>query len=215
MYRSGQSQVLTAVILGGIMISAITAAYIWGLPILQKNQDVNTIEGTLNDLRSVSDAISTVAQEGGARSATINLGKGIVQIDPVNDTITFRSTTRGAYVSTNDWVPLNENDLQGVPGTAYADSYGIRGTDSLGVLAGKSRRVRDGFLTTYKIAFRPLKDPNSKQTYKVDLVKNGKMHAAGGGDHEIVFQKGQDEVEPGSGVQGGTLRRMEVRIRVS
>ncbi len=218
--RRGQSQVITAVLLGGILIAGISAAYIWGLPILQKNQDVNNAQQSLATLEQVAAGLETVANEGGSRSVEVSLGTGSLNIDAENETITFRALTRGAYVSTSQWVPLNENDMQGVnrttgePVPIEDGGYAIRGTDSAALLIGRALLSQDRFTTFYQVILRPLYQTDSSQTYQIDLVQNGNLEASGG-QHTVVFQRTGEETEPGAGANGGTLHRIQVSIRVS
>lgn len=211
--RSGQSQVLTAVLLGGILIAGISAAYIWGLPILRKNQDVNNAQQSLATLEDVADGISTVANEGGSRSIRVSLGSGTLNIDTDNETVRFRALTRGAYVSTTRWTVLNENDMQGVNRTTGLpdDGYGARGVDSAALLIGKAERGSDAFTTFYRIVLRDLYEAESGETYTIDLVRDGNLQASGG-DHTVVFRRDGEETEAGAGVDGGTLRRVRVLI---
>lgn len=214
--RLGQSQVITAVLLGGILVAGISAAYVWGIPILQKNQDVNNAERSLDTLRQVADGIATVASDGGSRSVTVSLGDGTLSIDTDKEMISYRALTQGAYVSTQNWVPLNEDDMQGVNRTTGEPTtgYGIRGADSPAVLIGKAQISQDAFTTFYRIISRRLFEPGSAQTYYVDLVQNGNLEASGE-EHTVVFQRDGTETVPGEGVNGGTLRRIRILIRVS
>lgn len=212
--RTGQSQVLTAVILGGIILAAITSAFLWGLPLIEKNQDVQTAQETLDDFNDLSDVMEQVVQEGGSRSETVELGTGTMNIDTEDDMITYQTMHRGAYVSVGDWVPLNENDVQGVPGTDGEDGHGIRGVDRNGVLVGRAEPAGDEYFTEYRVVFRPLTDPGSDRTYQVELVQNGNLQASGG-QQSVTFERGETEIEPGEGVNGGPLHRIPLLIRVS
>ncbi|MDY6761470.1 MAG: hypothetical protein SVY41_00305 [Candidatus Nanohaloarchaea archaeon] len=214
--RTGQTQVLTAVLLGGILIAGVSAAYVWGLPILQKNQDVNNAEQSLSDMKELSRAISSVASSGGSRSITVNLADGSLTIDADEDIITYRALTTGAYVSTRMWLPLNENDMQGVNRSTGQpmDGYGIRGVDEPVLLVGKAKRVSDGFLTRYRIIPRRMLETGTGQTFQINLVQDGNLQASNG-QHTVVLRSGQQETETGAGIDGGTLRRQSVLIRIS
>ncbi|MDY6773716.1 MAG: hypothetical protein SVS85_00825, partial [Candidatus Nanohaloarchaea archaeon] len=122
----------------------------------------------------------------------------------------------GAYVSTRDWVPLNENDMQGVNRSTGlpSEGYGIRGVDSPALLIGKARQSSDRFVTFYRVVMRRMFDPDTGQTYRIDLVKNGNLEVSGG-SHKVILRSGEDETETGSGIDGGTLHRQKVLVRVS
>ncbi|MDY6766367.1 MAG: hypothetical protein SVW77_03290 [Candidatus Nanohaloarchaea archaeon] len=214
--RTGQTQVLTAVLLGGILIAGVAGAYVWGLPILQKNQDVNNAEQSLSDLKELTRAISSVASSGGSRSVTVDLSDGTLNIDAEQDMITYQALTTGAYVSTRQWLPLNENDIQGVNRSTGLpdDGYGIRGVDEPVLLVGKAERVSDGYTTRYRIVPRQMLETGTGQTFQINLVKDGNLQASNG-RHTVVLRSGQQETETGAGIDGGTLRRQSVLIRIS
>ncbi len=214
--RTGQTQVLTAVLLGGILIAGVSGAYIWGLPILQKNQDVNNAEQSLSDMRELTRAISSVAATGGSRSVPVDLSDGSLNIDAEDDTITYQALTTGAYVSTRMWLPLNENDMQGVNRSTgeAADGHGIRGVDEPLLLVGKAERASDGFLTQYRIIPRQMLETGTGQTFQINLVQDGNLQASNG-RHTVVLRSGEEETETGAGIDGGTLRRQSVLIRIS
>lgn len=212
----GQSQVLTAVLLGGILVAGMSAAYVWGLPILQKNQDVNNAERSLADMKELSRAVSDVAAGSGSRTVEVNLADGALNVDTDDEMITYRTLTQGAYVSTRIWVPLNENDIQGVNRTTGqpSDGYGIRGVDEPALLVGKAEQSSSAFTSIYRIVMRPLLESNTGQTYQVDLVQDGNLQASSG-QHTVVLRSGDRETDTGEGIDSGTLQRQEVLIRIS
>lgn len=214
--RSGQSQIVTAVILAGILITGITAAYVWGIPILQKNQDIRNAQQSLDSMMRLSEAIASVAREGGSRRVTVRLGEGSLAIRPENETIRYQAFTMGAYVSTADWTPLNENDMQGVNASTgeITDGYGIRGSDKPGLVIGRAEQADDRYVTFYRLIFRPLYNPDARQTYQIDLVSNGNLQASGG-EHTVVFRREDQVVDRGAGVNGGPLYRTRILIRIA
>lgn len=213
--RTGQSQVLTAVLLGGIILAAITGAFMWGLPLLEKNQDRNAVQTTLSDMKKLSTATEAVLREGGSRTITVNLGSGALRVDTSNNLLSYQTSSKGAYVSRENWVPLNENDLNGVPDTDFASGHGIRGVDKFGVLVGKTNAAGTNFVTRYRLVFRQLKDPDTQQTYTAELVPVGKQSVSGGGQHTVTLRRGETNVEPGNGVNGGTLHRIQLLVQVN
>jgi hypothetical protein len=216
--RIGQSQVLTAVLLAGIILTAITSAFLWGMPLLQKNQDQTQVENTLQDFRKLSSGIESVITEGGSRQVTVRLGNGALEIDDADNMFTYQTATRGVYVSTENWVPLNENSLLGInrtTGEREPDRYGIRGAHKFGVLIGRATDAGNDYLTRYRLVYRYLKDPDTRQTYTVDLVPVGQDTVSGGGEHTVTFRQGDRTTVPGAGINGGTLHRIEVLAEVT
>lgn len=213
--RSGQTQVLTAVLLGGILVVGVSGSYMWGLPILRKSQDVRNAENSLDGLRQLADGIAEVSQSGGSRSVSVPLGDGSLQINPENDTITYNALTQGAYVATDQWVPLNENDMQGANRSTGepGPGYGIRGVDEPILIVGRAEPGSDQYDTTYRLISRDMKDSTSGQTYRIDLVEDGNLQATNG-RHDIVFSRETVTTVPGAGVDGGILNRVRIRMRI-
>ncbi|MCJ7479335.1 MAG: hypothetical protein MUP63_04125 [Candidatus Nanohaloarchaeota archaeon QJJ-7] len=215
----GQTQVLTAVLLGGMLIAGVSAAYLWGIPKIKKSQNVNNAEKSLSDIKEVSRAIDSVATGSGSRTVPIDLGDGSLDIDTEKDMITYKTLTRGLFVA-RDWAPLNENDMQGVNSSTGlpSDGYGIRGEDKpvlvIGLSSGSTGGESDLVTTTYRMVMRDIFDTGSSRTYHIDLVQNGNLDASGD-SHTIHLKSAGEETDIGKGVEGGILNRRKVMIRVS
>jgi hypothetical protein len=189
--RAGQSQVVTAIILAGILIAGITAAYTWGLPLLQKNQDKNTIESSLDQMKELSSTIDSISSRGGSRQVSFDLQSGSLEVNTAEDKIVYIANTRAAYVSTGTWVPLNnERNLQGISEVGQNGTYAVRGKDKPGVIIGKTERLpTDKYKTTFKLVFRPVEDLNTNKLHQIDLEGSGNLRASGG-SHSIVIEQG-------------------------
>lgn len=211
--RRAQAGVVSAVVLGGILVAGITSAYMWGLPLLQKNQDTDNLRTTLDQMRELSETIDSISRRGGSQQVSFNVGEGSLAIDTVDDTITYSISTSAAYVSTGGWVPLNEDDMSGIERIDNGTGYGIVGQDEPGVVIGRSRPEGENFRTTYTIAFRELVDLDARRGFKVDLVENGNLQVSGG-THNIVVRKDTDTVEPGASGLNSSLVRRQVLIGV-
>ncbi len=200
-------------VLGGILIAGITSAYLWGLPLLQKNQDVDDLRTSLDRMKELSEAIDSISRRGGSRRISFNVGKGSLAVDTVDDTITYSVSTSAAYVSTGGWVPLNEDDMNGIRRIDNGTGYGIVGQDKPGVVIGRSRPEGENFHTTYTLAFRELVDLQARRGYEVDLVENGNLQVSGG-THDIVVRKDTNTVEPGESALNSSLVKRQVLIGV-
>ncbi|MCJ7450127.1 MAG: hypothetical protein MUP58_00080 [Candidatus Nanohaloarchaeota archaeon QJJ-9] len=187
--RKAQSQVISAVIIGGILVGGISAAYVWGVPLLQKNRDVANIKETISTFNDLNDAIKAAKTRGSSGEIPISVGSGELRIDPDNGSITYTVSTNAAYVDLEGWTPINENDMRGVtePG------HGFQGDDEPGVLVGKAVELqKDRYQNTYKLAYRQMKESDSDRYHLIDLEQNGNLDASGG-DHSIVVKPGDKE----------------------
>lgn len=211
--RLGQSQVVTAVLLGGILVVGISSAYTWGIPLLEKNQDASTLEDTLSSFETLGSEIESISRRGGGSQVTFNVGDGVLQINPENNSIEYAITTRAAYVSTSGWVSLNDNNMRGLFEGDYPDQYGVQGQDTPGVIIARARDTTEGYRTTYKLKFREMRDVDSGVSYQIDLQDDGNLEA-NGGTHEIVFSFDEEVSESGASTEGDELVRRLVDIRL-
>jgi len=210
----GQVGVVTAVILAGLVIAGVTSALTWGLPLLQKNQDSRTLEQSLDSMRDLSEEIENIADRGGSTKFNINLGSGSLYMDEENNSITFTLKSRAAYVSTRQWVPLNERDTRGIPLTGDEDSYGVVGQDREGVLLGKADRRGEDYSTRYVIYFREVDDLDTDTGYQVDLVSEGGSNTVSGGSRTVHISKLREETVQGQSKRGGNLVKKKVEINI-
>lgn len=209
----GQSQVVTAVLLGGILVVGISSAYTWGVPLLQKNQDVSNLQDTVSTLETLEEEIESVGQRGGSSEVSMDVGDGFLEVDPEADTITYTTTTKAAYVATGQWVPLNDNDLNGVAEAGLGEGYGLQNQDRPGVLIARAEQQGEEFQTTFKIVFRELQDTDTNQGYQTDLIGDGNLEASGG-THDIVISRGEETTEQGASATNGPLERQQIQIRI-
>ncbi|MDY6777721.1 MAG: hypothetical protein SVU32_03585 [Candidatus Nanohaloarchaea archaeon] len=209
----GQAQVVTAVLLAGIIVAGVSAVYTWGVPLLQKNQDIKSLQGSLDDLRQLESAIETVAQRGGSNEVSFAVNDGQLRVLPDDNAIVYSVRTKAAYVSTTEWVPLNENDMRGIEEANRSSAYGINGRDKPGVIIGKAFRQGEGYRSVYRLEFRELQDLNSDRGYIIDIQTTGDQEASGG-THQITIEKVNSITEEGASKTGGPLVRRIIRIQV-
>lgn len=209
-----QSQVVTAVILGGIIIAGISSAYTWGLPLLRKAQDVDAVQGTLDSMNTLEREIASIAQRGGSSQVSFNIREGSLRVEPENNQIIYETITEAAYVSTGDWVALNENDMQGLEEAGLGDSYGIQGRDKHGIILARAISQGDQFLTTIKLKFRELEDTSTGTHFLFELENNGNLEASEG-QHSVIIQQGDEIVEETGSKTDGRLVKQKILIRVS
>lgn len=211
--RIGQSQVVTAVLLGGILVVGVSSAYTWGVPLLEKNQDANKLEDTLSSFESLSEEIESTSLQGDSSQVTFNVGDGILRIKPENNSIEYSITTRAAYVSTEGWVSLNDNNMRGLLEGDYPERYGVQGQDTPGVIIARARDTSEGYRTTYKLKFREMRDVDRGESYQIDLQEDGNLDATGG-TSQIVFNFDEERRDPSGSAEGDELVRRVVNIRI-
>jgi len=209
----GQSQVVSAVLLGGILVVGISSAYTWAVPVLEKNQDTDQLQSSLESMRELQQAVDRVSTRGGSETVELQLSGGLLATDPATNTVNYTIGSQSAYVAT-DWVPLNENDMLGVGLVNNSDGYGIVTKDKPGVLIGKAIPRGDSYQTIYHLQFRELQDLNSDTGYRINLTKGGNLEKTGGSAQVVIEKQGQDQRLEGQSKENGVLVVRNVGIRV-
>lgn len=137
-----QTNLISYLLLGLIIVGVSMGVYEWGIPILQKSQIRSTINNIQTQLSSLANAIQSVAESKGSQTITLSLPSGNININNNLIQYTFQSPT--LYYNPNiPAIPLNFNvyvscdvnntltigeqiELCGVPGLyAYANSTNI------------------------------------------------------------------------------------------
>lgn len=210
--NKGQTGVVTAVIMAGIIISGVTAALTWGLPLLEKEQDVREVEETVDMMLELADEIETVAERGGSRTFDVDFERGSLVFDEEANSIDFAVTTNAAFVTTSEWVPLNARDVRGIDIVGEGDSYGVAGRDRAGVVLGITDLRGEEYNTRLMIDFRELNDLETDRGYQIDLSVSGE-DVLSSGSHTFYVEYEGEEVD-GSSKRGGPLEKQTVSITV-
>ncbi|MDY6789537.1 MAG: hypothetical protein SVV03_06275 [Candidatus Nanohaloarchaea archaeon] len=212
--RKAQSGVVTAVIIAGILVAGISSAYTWGLPILRKQQDTEKLKSTLGTFEKLSNEIQKVARRGGSSKIEFDVGDGILKVNISDNAVVYSTITSAAYVSTQEWVPLNENDLNGIEEVGLESRTGTLGRDKPGIIIGKADLQGDEYRTEYRLEYRQLHDPGAESTQLIELEKQGNLQVTGG-QHQIIVEKGGEEIREVGAVSGRPLKVQKILIRIS
>lgn len=209
----GQSQVVSAVLLGGILVVGISSAYTWAVPVLQKNQDTDQLQSSLESMQELQQAVERVSTRGGSETVTMQLNGGLLSINPATNSVNYTIGSQAAYVAT-EWVPLNENDMLGIGLVNNSEGYGIVTKDKPGVLIGKAVPRGDSYQTIYHLEFRELQDLNSDTGYLINLTDGGNLQKTSGTAQIVIEKQGQDQRLEGQSKENGVLVVRNVGIRV-
>jgi len=170
----GQADILSAVIIIVIAVGLVGTAYVWGIPLIQKQQDTALVERVESYFRGDSDnslekKIISVATNGGEATFSEDVS-GLWQLMPNstatvdNNSIYFNFFARVSNIATlpaGQWVSLN-----GVP---CPPQTGLIGEDPY-ALCARADSAANGFNIIYKIQFRPLQ--SGTQGYEIFLLQH-------------------------------------------
>lgn len=176
----GQQEALTAILISGILISVVGSVYFWGLPMIQKNMDVSTLENSESFVKTVNDKIKYIANNGGRDQVRITV-PGTVTFD--GGKIELSVETKGTIYATSALIPFGKNDC-----TAQEGSWGINDPETLCVTSVKLSDQK--YLTKYDVNYIELKTSGIK-SYQIELTG---PTSSGGTDHVInIENKGTEE----------------------
>lgn len=210
--RKAQTQIISAVLITGIALGVVLVTYVWGVPLIQKSQTTNQIVSAENLMVSLEKAISDVVQTGVQKSITLTLMGGL-EVSEEENSLNYVVITKGIGVSTEDWIPLNDENMFGVSGTLAEESVGLVGTNKAGVIIARSSIEVDSYKTTFRLAYRELDDLDSYEGYLVQIKESGN-NIGTAGQHQIVIKRGEIE-ETGTSKTGGTLTVTPVMVTIA
>ncbi len=210
----GQSEVISAVLLGGVIVSLVGAAMMWGSPLVEKR--TSAIEAQKNaafltDLYEKIKSISETCTGTCVESVDITL-RGVFrsynyeeyytgQIPSVvelnNNSITFLTpVSRGIYAD-NRWVSLNTPNIYKVV------NYG----DAPGVVTVNAHKEGDTYVALYKIWFREV--DTTKKGYKTELLQGLSLNTTTG---KIKISYVGKYTKPGQAFNGKDLEVTRIKV---
>ncbi|MFH1105755.1 MAG: hypothetical protein V1731_00920, partial [Candidatus Aenigmatarchaeota archaeon] len=211
----GQSEVISAVLLGGVIVSLVGAAMMWGSPLVEKR--TSAIEAQKNvafltDLYEKVKSISETCTGTCVESIDISI-KGVFRaynyedfyylplrpdlVELNNNSITFLTPiSRGIYAD-NRWVSLNAPNMYKVV------NYG----DEPGVVTVNAHKEGDTYVALYKIWFREV--DTAKKGYRTELLQGLSLNATTG---KIKISYVGKYIKPGQAFNGKDLEVTRIKI---
>lgn len=172
----GVSEIISIVMIVAISIGLVSAAYMYGLPLLQKSQDKSALERIINffdyhNPSSLPRKIEYVAHTGATEVLTLD-AQGIWRVypfnhnSPMNNSIVFFFFSKVTNINTPITISL-------IPGSTCPPQKGVVGKDIFPVVCLSGTPMGDGFNVTYIIYFRSLELPinlTHNETYSILLT---------------------------------------------
>lgn len=100
----GQTQIMSAVLLTGIMIGLIGIAYVWGGPMIQKQKDVVKLDNMETFMQNLNKEVKSVAKNGGTSKLNVKLPGSLKVVNNNNigngtvDKIILEFETKGSVI---------------------------------------------------------------------------------------------------------------------
>ncbi|MFA5405801.1 MAG: hypothetical protein WC307_00380 [Candidatus Nanoarchaeia archaeon] len=107
----GQSAIISTILLSGIILSIVTATYIWGQPLIQKTTDKIKIDKIIDDLTIIYERLDHTQQTGSPSEVTLNVQEATYQISQEDNAILVKATTLIPVITSFSYVPISYTEL--------------------------------------------------------------------------------------------------------
>jgi hypothetical protein len=204
MPRKAQTQVITIVLISGIVISLVGTAYIWGIPLISKRTAISDFLTAEDFLVKLNDKIVEIANSGSGESS-LAIPKGVIrvfnstEVNPNNNSIVLEVLVDQPLINAESVVYLKTNVL-GEKAT-YGDAEPR-------VITLTSEPLNPGHKLILKLHYRELDTKNEPlRGYRIDLEKG----SITGSNQAIVSYQGTSY---GVAQNGGTLVITRIKVDV-
>ncbi len=177
----GQSEVISVILMTGILIGVVGSVYFWGLPLIQKNKDIAIMENSEDFMRNLNTKIKFVANNGG-RDQIKMLLPGIIKFDVDSGSVDLVIDTKGTIYATDSEIPLGRNPECG------ADTLNFALGDPETLCVKSTKLSKDNYRTTYTLKYVNLTNEELLRIFKIELTKNPVGSSAGGEDSNVIFE---------------------------
>lgn len=209
-----QTEVISALLIVGITVAAVSVAYLWGVPIVQKGQSTGQIQNAESLMNQIEKSVSEVVQNGGQKSLLLNL-QGALEISEEENMIKYSISSKKAGVARTEWVPLNEDETFGIAITNQSDSIPVYGFDKDAVIIAKANAVgEDDYILNYGLVFREVDDLNTREGRITNIAAAGNNKASGG-NVKLMIKREPQEVSASPSKLGGKLVSTKILLSLS
>jgi hypothetical protein len=208
-----QTNIISLVIIAGIIIALVGAAYVWAIPLIEKRTtltEYDTIEGFMLELdKSIVDIANS-----GSGAVSLQLPRGILSLRPfsysggANNTITLDFFVSQPLILEGASIPIKTSSLD------YTGEYG---KTEPRVIALSRMDDDDRVHLNISMRYRELRSSTPKG-YVIALCPVTGFESCQGeisGGNEVTVSYGETVVVPRSLADGGDLTMTKIRIEVN
>jgi hypothetical protein len=191
-------EVLSVILISGILIGVVGSVYFWGVPLIQKNKDISTLENSENFMRNLNTKIKNVANTGGRDQLVINV-PGLLKFDGGEFQLII--DTEGVIYARDSEIPLGRNSC--------AATEGVFGASDPETLCVKSVKLGEqSYRTTYTLKYITLKSSNALKDFQISLM--GGLRS-GGADSTVIIE---NKVSTSTTQDGRTVIKTLIEINI-
>jgi hypothetical protein len=191
------SEIISMVMITLIGIALASTAFMWGMPLISKQQDKSKIDRSFNafnqdNTNSILKKIEFVANNGGQETFNIDVD-GLWTVhpwdehSPANNSLDFLTFTKVTNIAVNTsatqvgWVALTT-------GGSCPPKHGIVGIDPRYVVCAVANPYQDGYNVKYRVWFRVLDENTGARSYLINATKHPNGPISGSGNAIKIFQ---------------------------
>lgn len=192
-------QVLTAVLLTGVILTVSSSAYFWGRSMLDKSQDQRNFEEMEKLIKDINRNIKQVSSRGGRREMEFDLPEGAelslneAPSTTQMDNITLSFTVEGKMMATDQDIAIVGSKGSEAPITQDPD-----------VITARSEGGGENYAVKFKLYYKNVTVENEPKK-RIDLDSVGRKTAMGETTSLIIEQGPTEDGE-------FTVNKVEVRI---
>lgn len=198
--KKGQ-EVLSVVLISGILIGVVGSVYFWGVPLIQKNKDISTLENAEDFVRSLNSKIKNIANSGGRDQILVNI-PGLLVFDGSEFILTV--DTEGIIYAAGTEIPLGRNPCA----SSFVGTFGVHDPDTLCV---KSTKLSEqSYRTTYALRYITLRSSDIQRDFVITL--SGSLKSGSTDSTVVIDNKGSTSAIDSS--TGRTVIRTLIEINI-
>jgi hypothetical protein len=167
--RVGQTEAVSLVIISGIVITLVGAAYFWGMPLIDKRSANTAFDSARSEITDISKKIVSLANAGGGRTE-VQLSKALTLI-PAEASSTDNNTLILTYgVNQPMLYPGAEGAVVYIGATLgdLSQDVGTFGQSSPGIITVRQNTTSTGsYLLTTRLKFRYLATSGATQKHYI------------------------------------------------
>ena len=185
----GAIEVLSVIIMTGILIALVGTVYFWGLPLIQTHEDISTLRNAEIFMISLEDKIKDVVNLGGSDRIELTVPHSILVYD--GNKISLKIETKGTSYTEGAVIPLGINNCTMTEGIWGIHSFSVVCVTS--ECEGGTGKDCQKYLTTYELRYIKLNTETGLKSHKIEFIPTWKTLYGGEKNSIIIENKGYTE----------------------